>query len=500
MTTPTKILSFLLIICTLAGYAAFSPDGIPALKSQEPAQTDKPMNVIFILSDDHRYDFMGFMDTPAFLETPNLDRIRAKGMHIKNAFVSTALCSPSRASILTGQYAHKHGVIDNQRLVPEGTIFFPQLLQDVGYQTAFYGKWHMGDANDDPRPGFDEWVSFRGQGDYYNPTLNVNGNRSQHQGYTADILTDYSLDWLQNDRDPNKPFFLYLSHKSVHAMFEPSETDLGRYDDEALTYPSTMANTEENYAGHPPWVREQRYSWHGVDYMYHGDMDFDIFYRRYTETLTSMDRSIGRVLDYLEESGLEENTLVIYMSDNGFSFGEHGLIDKRHMYEESMRVPMLAYAPGLIEPGSSMDEMIQNIDIAPTVLSLAGALVPKNMDGQSFLPLLGGQHIPWRDSVIYEYYWEWNFPQTPTTLGLRSDKYKYIFYHGTWGDDELFDLQADPAEARNLFRDENYQGVVGDMRGQLFNILEDTGGMNIPLRIPQGFRAAERGYTQRQIQ
>ena len=482
---------------TIASFLSITTATLFNIFGQENLHASRPMNVIFILSDDHRYDFMSFLDTPPFLETPNLDRIREKGMHFRNAFVSTALCSPSRASILTGQYAHRHGVLDNQRPVPEGTVFFPQILQGIGYQTAFFGKWHMGDANDDPRPGFNHWESFRGQGDYYNPLLNINGERSQFEGYTADILTDHSLEWLQA-QSGEQPFFLYLSHKSVHAMFEPETADLGRYDDEQLTYPVTMANTPQNYAGHPPWVEAQRYSWHGVDYMYHGDMDFDTFYRRYTETLYSMDRSIGRLLDYLEANDLEENTLIIYMSDNGFSFGEHGLIDKRHMFEESMRVPMLAYSPGMIEPGSTMHEMVQNIDIAPTILSLAGAEVPGNMDGQSILPLLnqGDQDIPWRDSLIYEYYWEWNFPQTPTTIGLRSDRYKYIFYHGVWGDDELFDLQSDPMETTNLFKSAEYQDTVNDMRNELFSILENNGGMNIPLRIPQGFRAAERGSTQ----
>jgi N-acetylglucosamine-6-sulfatase len=452
----------------------------------------KPMNVVFILSDDHRYDFMGFMGTPPFLETPNLNRIRAKGMWLRNAFVSTALCSPSRASILTGQYAHRHGVVDNQHPIPEGTVFFPQLLQGSGYDTAFFGKWHMGEDDDSPQPGFDRWVSFQGQGDYYNPMLNVDGTRSRHQGYTAEILTDYSLEWLQN-RDSDAPFFLYLSHKSVHAMFEPGADDLGRYQEEAPVYPVTMANTEENYAGHPPWVREQRSSWHGVDYMYHGDMDFDTFYRRYTETLYSMDKSIGRVLDYLEANGLQDNTMVVYMSDNGFSFGEHGLIDKRHMYEESMRVPMLVYAPGMTTPGSESDRMVQNVDIAPTLLSLAGVPVPDNMDGRSILPVLQQQEVSWRDSVMYEYYWEWNFPQTPTTLGLRSDRFKYIFYHGVWGDDELFDLEADPLEQHNLFRSAAHQDVLAGMRDELFGLLESTGGLQLPLKSPQGFRAAERG-------
>ncbi len=448
-------------------------------------------NVVFILSDDHRYDFMSFMSTPSFLETPNLDRLAAGGMHIRNAFVSTSLCSPSRASILTGQYAHRHGVIDNQRRVPEGTVFFPELLQQAGYETAFIGKWHMGDEDDSPRAGFDRWVSFRGQGTYFDPLLNIDGRREQHQGYTAEILTDYALNWL--DRARTQPFFLYLSHKSVHAMFEPAEQDVGRYDGRDIPYPPTMENTAENYAGHPSWVREQRNSWHGVDYMYHGEMDFDTFFRRYTETLHSLDRSIGRVIDYLEASGLAQNTIVIYMGDNGFSLGEHGLIDKRQMYEESMRVPMLAYAPGAIEPGTVLEEMIQNVDIAPTVLDIAGVETNRVQDGQSFLPLLRGEEIPWREEMLYEYYWEWNFPQTPTTFGLRTERYKYVFYHGIWGDDELFDLSNDPLEQRNLFGSPDHQPIVADLRQRLFAILSETGGMSIPLRAPQGFRAADRG-------
>ena len=484
-----KVLLLLSLTVVIAG-AGFT---IQTVVSEAQDAKSLKRNIIFILSDDHRYDFMSFIGKPSFIETPNLDRLAQGGMHFRNAFVSTALCSPSRATILTGQYAHRHGVVDNQRDVPPDTKFFPEFIQDAGYKTAFIGKWHMGDDNDSPRTGFDHWVSFRGQGTYFDPILNINGVRSQHQGYTAEILTDYALEWLQQQKD--QPFFLYLSHKSVHAMFEPDKGDLGRYDEVELKYPITMADTDENYAGHPPWVREQRNSWHGVDYLYHGTMEFDTFYRRYTETLYSLDKSIGRLLDYLEESGLSKNTLLIYMGDNGFSFGEHGLIDKRHMYEESMRVPMLAYAPGLIEPGTVLNKMIQNIDLAPTFLELAGGKFPEGtiVDGNSFLPLLRGEQIPWRDEVLYEYYWEWNYPQTPTTFGLRSERYKYIFYHGVWGEDELFDLQEDPLEQHNLFYSENHQQIVGEMRQKLFNMLEATNGMNIPLRIPQGFRGGNRG-------
>ena len=463
-----------------------------AARAQEGSEPRR--NVIFILSDDHRYDFMSFLDTPPFLETPALDRMAAKGVHIQYAFVSTSLCSPSRASILTGQYAHRHGVVDNQRDVAPGTRFFPELMQEAGYETAFIGKWHMGDDNDAPRPGFDHWVSFRGQGVYSNPLLNIDGAREQHTGYTAEILTDYAIDWLGEERE--QPFFLYLSHKSVHAMFEPDEQDLGRYDGYELPQPVTMPDTEERREAMPDWVVEQRNSWHGVDYMYHGAMDFDTFYRRYTETLHSLDRSIGRLVDFLEDSGLERNTLVIYMGDNGFSFGEHGLIDKRQMYEESMRVPMLAYGPGMIDPGTTMTQMVQNIDIAPTMLEIAGVEPPPEMDGRSFLPLLEGRAVEWRDSVIYEYYWEWNYPQTPTMFGLRTDQFKYIFYYGLWENDELFDLVADPYEENNLALQPGYRAQVNELRRELFTQLEATGGMQIPLRAPAGGRAANRGPTE----
>jgi len=452
----------------------------------------KPRNVVFILSDDHRYDFMGFLNKPKFLKTPNMDRMAREGAYLKYATVSTALCSPSRASILTGQFAHKHGVVDNNSRVPAGTRFFPQELQKAGWQTAFMGKWHMGHASDEPRPGFHKWISFKGQGVYFNPTFNIDGKRVERQGHISDLLTDYALDWLKNDRDQDKPFFLYLSHKAVHAMFEPAKRHLGKYEDVKLEYPKSMAYTEENYKGKPRWVKAQRNSWHGVDHMYHGQMDFDTFYRRYCETLLSVDESIGLVIKYLENNNLAEDTLVMYMGDNGFVFGEHGLIDKRHMYEESMRVPFLAWCPGMIEPGSVIEELIQNIDIAPTVMDVAGLKTPDGMDGQSFLPILQGKKTPWRDSVFYEYYWERNFPHTPTTHGVRTSRYKYIHYHGVWDIDELYDLRNDPEEMNNLIDSPEHQDLIKQLNNRMFEWLEKTDGMLIPLRRDQGFRAIER--------
>ena len=453
--------------------------------AQAPAQQRR--NVIFILSDDHRHDFMSFVKgAPAFLRTPNLDRMAARGSYVPNAFVTTALCSPSRASILTGRYAHRHGVVDNTSPIPKGMAFFPELLQRAGYRTAYIGKWHMGEdeGSDMPRPGFDQWVSFRGQGVYVDPLLNVNGTRRQVRGYTTDILTDQALEWLRGVRraDPAKPFFLYLAHKAVHAEFQPAPRHAGRYASAPIPYPETMANTESNYRGKPRWVREQRNSWHGVDFAYHGALEFDQFYRRYAETLLAVDESIGRILDYLDQSGLSASTMVVYTSDNGFVLGEHGLIDKRHAYEESMRVPMVAYAPGMIAAGDTIRQMVRNIDIAPTILALAGVESAWDMDGESVLAALRGDGPASSGELLYEYYWEYAFPHTPTTFALRGDRYKYIFYHGIWDTNELYDLATDPREKYNLIDAPMMQDTVRAMRTRLFDRLEATGGMRVPVR------------------
>jgi len=472
-------------------------------RSLSAARTDKTVrrNIVLVLSDDHRYDFIGFMkEAPMFLETPNMDRMAQQGAHLVNAFVSTSLCSPSRASILTGQYMHRHHIVDNQRPEPKGTVFFPQYLQKAGYQTAFVGKWHMGHDNDAPRPGFDHWVSFKGQGIYFDPTLNINNKNQKFQGYTTDILTDQALVWLKSGRDANRPFFLYLSFKAVHYPFQPAKRHEGRYAEAQVKRPETMANTERNYQTQPHWVRERRYSIHGIDHMETGQYDndpvpsFDRLYRQYCETVHGLDENLGRVLHYLDESDLNKSTLVIYMSDNGFALGEHGFYDKRDAFEESIRVPMLAYAPGIINPGTKVTQMVQNIDIAPTLLDVAGVRMPKaaNMDGQSFLPLLRGESIPWRDHILYEYYWEWNFPATPTVFAIRTERYKYIFYHGLWDHDGFYDLQTDPHERHNLINVPAYREQIEMMKKRLFDELEARGGLGIPVRRPLGERLDQR--------
>ncbi len=452
----------------------------------------KPRNVIFILVDDHRYDAMSYMGHP-FVETPRLDQLARNGVHFANGFVTTSLCSPSRASVLTGQYMHHHGVVDNNRMVRPGTIFFPQYLQQAGYETAFVGKWHMGGGSDAPRPGFDHWVSFRGQGRYYPSNrrrpwvLNVDGKHVPQKGYITDELTDYAIDWLKQ-RDGEKPFFLYLSHKAVHGMFYPAKRHEGRYKGKQMPVPPTMADTPENRNNKPRWLLDQRNSWHGVEFAYHQKMDIREHYRLYCEALLAVDESVGRVMDYLKERGWYDDTLVIYMGDNGFQWGEHGLIDKRTAYEASMRVPFIAHCPSLFSAGTVCKQVVANIDIGPTVLEAAGIETPEQMDGRSFLQLAAGKLDPsqWRKTLLYEYYWEWNFPHTPTTFALRSERYKFIQYHGIWDLDEFYDLEKDPHEQHNLLEDPAYQKLVRQFRRELNERLEQANANRVPFTAKRG--------------
>jgi N-acetylglucosamine-6-sulfatase len=461
-------------------------------------------NVVYILADDHRYDFMGFHpNAPKWLETPNLDRMAREGVHLRNAFVSTSLCSPSRASVLTGQYMHHHRVVDNQRPVPKGTTFFPQYLQKAGIQTALVGKWHMGHDNDAPRPGFDHWASYKGQGTYTDPTFNINGTRKEFKGYNANITTDLAIDWLKSGRDEAKPFFLYVSFKAVHYPFVPAPRHKGRYAKKPIDYPVTMARTERNYRTQPRWVSDRRYSIHGIDHMETGAFDkdpvpnFDNLYHGYAEAVHSLDENIGRVLDQLKTAGLAEDTLVLYMGDNGFHLGEHGFYDKRDAFETSIRVPLLAWAPGRVRNTDgpyNIDSMVQNIDIAPTVLAALGVEKPAaaKFDGQSFLPQLQGKKGGERDHILYEYHWEWNFPATPTLFAIRTDRYKFVYYHGTWDLDSFHDLKTDPHERHNLIDVPAYQEHITKLRTKLFKELEASGALNVPIRQPAGNRLDQR--------
>lgn len=454
------------------------------------APAPKQHNIVFVLVDDLRYDAMGFL-TPG-LRTPNIDFLAKHGVYFPNAVVTSALCSPSRATILTGQTARNHGVIDNNDSSEKGLTFFPSYLREAGYQTAFVGKWHMGAATDAPRPGFDYWVSFRGQGAYF-PTdalspqqvaagqkqkFNVNGQQVEQKGYITDELTDYALDWLEHGRDSSKPFFLYLSHKAVHSEAKAPPRYANQYADLDIKLPASMANTEENNRGKPMWVRNQRNSWHGADFPYHTNQSLIDYVREYYRALSPVDDSVGRVLAYLRKHRLEENTLVVFYSDNGFLIGDHGLIDKRNAYEPSVRVPMIAYAPKLLPKGAVNPARVRNLDLAPTFLDVAHVPAPQQFEGKSILPVATGKAAPenWEEDFIYEYYWEWTFPHTPTTFAIERGRMKYIQYHGVWDTEELYDLQQDPQEMNNLINDPAQLQTKMDLRHRLYTALADRNG------------------------
>ncbi len=458
----------------------------------------KPRNILFVLTDDQRYDAMGFLHP--WLETPNMDRLAKNGVHFPKAMVTTSLCSPSRASILTGLYAHNHRVVDNYNPVSQDLIFFPQYLQKAGYETAFFGKWHMGET-DEPQRGFNHWVVFKGQGSYWPDGhgtsrvvpqtaydgFNINGKqRMAQKGYITDELTDYALDWLKN-RKSDKPFFAYISHKAVHSDFVPHDRHKGRYQDKPFALPSTFANTPENFADKPMWLQNQRNSRHGADFGYNlPDFDLAAYYRRYCEALLAVDENLGRVIQWLEQTHQLDSTLIVYMGDNGFQFGEHGLIDKRTAYEASLRVPLLMHCPDAFKPGTTITNTVANIDIAPTLLEFAGLKPPATMDGQSFLPLLLGKPTKWREQILYEYYWEQNYPQTPTMHAVVGERYKYIRYHGIWDINELYDLQTDPQERKNLITAPDQQARIKQMNAQLFDLLDQSNGGNLPLLRDRG--------------
>lgn len=493
------------LACAAVGTAMCALQACAPLQAPAPevTQADSPRNIVFVLLDDLRFDAMGFL-TPG-LQTPNIDFLAAHGVYFPNAVVTTSLCSPSRATILTGQTTANHRVVDNNNSSEDGLVFFPKYLQLAGYQTGFFGKWHMGNSTDAPRPGFDKWVSFRGQGTYFSTDslspqqvasgqvqmLNVDGKETKRTGYITDELTDYALDWLQHGRDQSKPFFLYLSHKAVHSDPLTTEKYKDQYKDLDIRLPASMANIEANNRGKPIWVRNQRNSWHGVDFPYHSDQDLREYVRQYYRTLSPVDDSVGRILAYLRDAGLEQNTLVVFYSDNGFLFGDHGLIDKRNAYEPSIRVPLVMYAPGLLPEGATNTTRVRNLDLAPTFLDVARVSRPKQFEGRSFLNSATGQVTPeaWKaPDFIYSYYWEWTFPHTPTTFAIESGTTKYIQYHGVWDIEELYDLSKDPDELNNLIDDPAWLATKIDLRERLYAGLTNDSGEHV---VPYSKRNAE---------
>ncbi len=477
---------------SLSLYGGITILSVPFFQScdAKDASETSPPNIVFILIDDQRYDFLSFLGHP-WIKTPNIDRLAENSVYFENAYVTTSLCSPSRASILTGMYAHAHTVIDNDTFLPLELPRFASVLQKGGYKTAFLGKYHMGPGSD-PQPGFDYWLSFSGQGKYVDPDFNLNGENFSMEGYMTDILTDYAVDFIHENVKNNNRYFLYLSHKAVHEDFTPAERHKGYYSDLIIPRQATFENTEQNNAGKPEWAVKQRRSWHGAERENLGG--FDNFFRRYSECMLGVDESVGRIVQTLEDLDELENTLIIYFSDNGYMMGEHGLIDKRVMYEESIRVPLFFHYPAMIKEHVMRSEFALNIDLGPTILDFANLEIPEAMHGKSLFPLIKNLETEWRKDFIYEYFCDPQAPQTPTIIGLRTEQYSYIPPQGIWGISELYDMHKDPEQRNNLFKDitfgqrygtfpvtvrnqdsELYQ-IIMPLEERINEILEETGG------------------------
>ena len=422
-----------------------------------PAAAAKPHNIIFVLVDDLRFDGMGFL-RPG-LKTPNIDFLAKNGVYFPNAVVTSSLCSPSRATILTGQTTRNHGVVDNNNSSEAGLVFFPTYLQAAGYQTAFFGKWHMGAATDAPRPGFDKWVSFKGQGTYSategltpqdiaagkRQTLNVDGKIVDRTGYMTDELSDYALDWLETGRDKSKPFFLYLSHKAVHSDAQPAARHVGQYADLDIKMPDSMADTPGNNRGKPMWVQNQRNSWHGVDFPYHSKRDLAAYFRTYFATLSAVDDNLGRTLAYLRKNKLEDNTLIVFTSDNGGPTWQttssnaplNGV--KALTLEGGVRVPAIFRWTGQIPGGRTVSSVAMGFDVTATALSFAGVPTGSDLDGVNLMPFLKGSRAGDAHSQLF---WRMG-PQG----AMRQGPWKLVKVEDA---DYLFNLTTDIGERHDL--------------------------------------------------
>ena len=450
-------------------------------------------NVLFILTDDQRWDCMSCAGHP-WLKTPNMDRLAAEGARFRNAFVTTSLCSPSRASYLSGLYAHSHGVINNFTDYPNNLPSLPKQLHAAGYETAYIGKWHMGEEDDSRRPGFDFWVSHRGQGKYYDTEFNINGRRAVIKGYYTHVVTRLAVDWLKRPR--NRPFLLILGHKAPHTPYTPEKKYQQLFGEEVeVNYPHSAFRLE----GKPEWIKERLDTWHGLygplygfrkkfpDRSAAGVLDFDRFARSYWATIKSVDDSLGEIYQCLKEIGQLDNTLIIFASDNGMFLGEHGMTDKRAMHEPSIRVPLLVRYPKLIRPGTVIDQQVLNVDLAPSILDICGAPPLPKTHGRSWKALAAGKKVRWRKAWFYEYNYEKQFPYTPNVRGIRTDRWKYMHYpHGDGGPDrhkaELYDLKNDPGERRNLIDEPSCAPVVKRLQAELRRLMAETDAL--PDRMP----------------
>lgn len=471
--------------------AVFAAALLPARAADQP-------NVLFILCDDLRPAALGCYGSP-HVKTPNIDRLATEGVRFANAFCTTSLCSPSRASILTGVYAHKHGVRDNFTELPTDRTHWAKRLQESGYATGYIGKWHMGEENDAPRPGFDYFVTHKGQGKYFDTEWNLNGQRRETiKGYYTTVVTDLALDWIKQ-REGTKPWALCIGQKAPHSFYFPEEKYAHTFDSVKVPYPSTAFSLEDK----PAWIKERLATWHGIygplfewrkkfpDDRPEAVKDFENMVHAYWGTILSVDDSVGRLVAALKASGQLDKTLIVFMGDNGLLEGEHGMVDKRTMHEPSIRIPIVARHPSLGQ-GKVVSQQVLTCDVAPGILEVCGAKPLEKIDGRSWAKLAREGDPAWRTSWFYEYNYEKQFPYTPNIRGLRTDRWKYVRYpHGPGPESvpdkhlaELYDLQADPEERRNLINDPAQASNVAALKAELTRVMADAGLTSENDRIP----------------
>ncbi len=473
-------------------------------------------NILYIMSDDHGYQAISAYDK-RYINTPNIDRIAKEGILFTNSFVSNSICGPSRAVLLTGKHSNMNGYKINRGAFDGSQQTFPKLLQKAGYETAMIGKWHL---KSDPT-GFDYWNILPGQGAYYNPDFIEMGKKKRYEGYAPYVTTDIAIDWLEHKRDKSKPFCLLLHHKAVHRTWEPDTADFAEFRGKQYPVPDNFFDdyaTRKAAAAQKMSIRKpdmdilydlkmeyghvkSRFKWYKThtrrmtpeqkakwDENYKAieeefvkqdpkGKDLDIWkYRRfmqdYLACVRSLDNSIGEVLDYLDKHGLADNTIVIYTSDQGFWLGEHGWFDKRFMYEQSFRTPLMMRYPGHIKPGTKCDKLVQNIDYAPTFLDLAGVEIPDDIQGISLTLLWEEKDPEWRDALYYHYYEFPNEHMVKRHYGIRTKRYKLIHFYNDIDEWEFFDLEKDPEEMVNKYDDPAYAGVIKELKVRLTKLQE----------------------------
>lgn len=473
---------------------ALQPGVVQAERGRRP-------NVLLVLCDDIRFNALSCLGHP-HLKTPHIDALASQGMLFENSFCTTSLCSPSRASILSGLYAHAHGVTNNFTEYPEDMETFPGQLQAAGYETAYLGKYHMGESNDEPRPGFDYFVTHKGQGSYFDTEFNFNGNeRRVVPGYYTTVVTDMAEEWI-GARSGDKPWMLMLGHKAPHSFYFPEEKYKRAFDDVEVNYPHSAFQL----TGKPEWIRKRLTTWHGIygpifdwrkdfpDTSAVGVLEFQNMVRAYWGTILSVDDSMGRLVALLKERDELDNTVIVFMGDNGLLEGEHGMVDKRTMHEASIRIPLIIRYPRLADgKARRISEQVLTVDIAPTICELAEAAPLKRTHGRSMVQMLDDSDADWRTAWFYHYNYEKQFPYTPNVRGIRTDRWKLIRYpHGDGKPDrhmaELYDLRNDPMETTNLIHHQEQRERIANLTERLAALMAKTGIDRDTMPLDEGIK------------